>query len=292
MPRTQGAIAQIFHESKDEIEVRVMLPEEERNSLLSLEKLPVVTEQREVVLLSDVVDLTRQRGVDVLRRTDTKLTVHVTAEVDAKVTNANKVLTALSENGLKDIKAKYGVNYVFKGRSEDQQTTLQDMRYGLLLALMLIYIILAWVFSSYMWPLAILVAIPIGLAGAIFGHMLMGLDLTILSLFGFFGLSGIVINDSIILIMRFKELREEGMSVHDALTEASCQRLRAVILTSLTTIAGLLPLLFETSLQAQFLIPMATSISFGLAFATFLILILIPAILSLYEQTQQSPEPQ
>jgi multidrug efflux pump subunit AcrB len=126
-------------------------------------------------------------------------------------------------------------------------------------------------------------AIPFGLIGAIFGHLLLNIDLTILSLFGFFGLSGIVVNDSIILVSFYKELRTSGMEMHQALIEASCRRLRAVILTSLTTIAGLAPLLFETSLQAQFLIPMAASIAFGLLFATVLVLLIIPVLLSYHE---------
>ena len=125
-------------------------------------------------------------------------------------------------------------------------------------------------------------AIPFGIVGAIVGHCLLGIDLTILSLFGIFGLSGIVVNDSIILVVFFKHLRERGMPLRAAIVEAACQRLRAVLLTSLTTIAGLLPLLFETSLQAQFLIPMATTIAFGLAFSTVLVLFMIPALLSLY----------
>jgi multidrug efflux pump subunit AcrB len=117
--------------------------------------------------------------------------------------------------------------------------------------------------------------IPFGIVGALFGHFLMGITPTILSMFGLFALSGIVVNDSIILVVFYKQLREK-----EAIVEAACQRLRAVLLTSLTTIAGLLPLLFETSLQAQFLIPMAVSISFGLAFATFLVLLMVPALLS------------
>jgi multidrug efflux pump subunit AcrB len=125
--------------------------------------------------------------------------------------------------------------------------------------------------------------IPFGLVGAIMGHVVMGMDLTLLSLFGFFGLSGIVINDSIVLITFYKHLREEGIPIPVALVEAACQRLRAVLLTSLTTILGLTPILFETSLQAQFLIPMATSISFGLMFSTFLVLLAVPALLSIYE---------
>ena len=112
----------------------------------------------------------------------------------------------------------------------------------------------------------------------------MGIDLTILSMFGFFGLAGIVVNDSIILVVFYKQLRESGMAVEEAVVNAACQRLRAVLLTSLTTIAGLTPLLFETSLQAQFLIPMATSIAFGLAFSTLLVLLLVPALLVIYER--------
>ena len=125
--------------------------------------------------------------------------------------------------------------------------------------------------------------IPFGIVGALYGHFLMGITPTILSMFGLFALSGIVVNDSIILVVFYKQLRERGMAVKDAIVEAACQRLRAVLLTSLTTIAGLLPLLFETSLQAQFLIPMAVSISFGLAFATFLVLLLVPSLLSALE---------
>jgi len=151
------------------------------------------------------------------------------------------------------------------------------------LGLILIYLVLAWVFASYGWPVIVMAAIPFGLVGALFGHWLMGLDVTILSMFGLFGLSGIVVNDPIILVTFYQRLRREGVAVYEALVEAACQRLRAVLLTSLTTIAGLTPLLFETSLQAQFLIPMATSIAFGLAFATVLILLFIPALLSIYE---------
>jgi multidrug efflux pump subunit AcrB len=148
----------------------------------------------------------------------------------------------------------------------------------------MIYLVLAWVFSSYGWPLVVMAAIPFGLIGALIGHWLLGIDLTILSLFGIFGLSGIVVNDSIILVTFFKQLTESGMPTQQAIIEASTQRLRAVLLTSLTTIAGLTPLLFETSLQAQFLIPMAVSMSFGLMFSTVLVLLVIPAMLAVYER--------
>ena len=182
-----------------------------------------------------------------------------------------------------DLKSRYGIEYSFEGRAADQAETLGDMKRGMLFALALMYLILAWQFASYGWPLIVMSIIPFGLVGAITGHWLMGLDLTILSLFGFFGLSGIIVNDSIILVTFYRQLRESGMPVQEALVESSCQRLRAVLLTSLTTIFGLMPLLFETSLQAQFLIPMATSIAFGLMFATVLVLLVIPTLLSIYE---------
>jgi multidrug efflux pump subunit AcrB len=171
------------------------------------------------------------------------------------------------------------VETAYVGQGEDQRETLADMQTGLLLALGLIYLVLAAVFGSYAWPLVVMAAIPFGLVGALVGHWLMGLDLTILSLFGLFGLSGIVVNNAIILVSFYKDLRDEGYEQEEALVEASSQRLRPMLLTSLTTIAGLLPLLFEDSLQAQFLIPMAVSISFGLAAGTLLVLVLVPAIL-------------
>ena len=146
---------------------------------------------------------------------------------------------------------------------------------------------LAWVFGSYGWQLVVMSVIPFGIVGALVGHWVMGIELTILSFFGIFGLAGIVVNDSIILVVFYKHLREKGVPMEKAISEAACQRLRAVLLTSLTTIAGLTPLLFETSLQAQFLIPMAVSISFGLAFTTLLVLFLVPAMLRLHEGMMQ-----
>ena len=131
---------------------------------------------------------------------------------------------------------------------------------------LMIYIILAWVFESYIWPLAVMSIIPFGLVGAIFGHWLLGFDVTMMSIFGIFGLLGIVINDSIILTVAFKNLRAEGMPAKQAAVAASQKRLRAVLLTSLPTIVGILPLLFETALEAQFLKPMVISLSFGLLF--------------------------
>ncbi len=278
-----GRIAQIFQQGGDEIEVRVVLPDAERDSLASLEELPIALPGGGTVPLLSAITLRTRRGFETLRHTEGKLAALVSADVDPAVTTSNRVGALLRERVLPEIKRRFGVEYRFEGRQLDQRETLADMRRGGLFALALIYLVLAWVFASYGWPLVVMAAIPFGLTGALAGHWLLGIDLTILSLFGIFGLSGIVVNDSIILVIFYKQLLERGREPGEAIVEAACQRLRAVLLTSLTTIGGLLPLLFETSLQAQFLIPMAVSIAFGLAFSTVLVLLVIPALLRIHE---------
>lgn len=278
-----GRLAQIFQEGDEEIEVRVLLPNDERYNLVSLDRINVRVPGGEFVPLSTVVELQPKRGFEALRHADGQLAVEVSADVDTSVNNARRIIAALEADVLPGLTSRYGLHYSLEGRSAESRKTLGDMKRGLLIALALIYLVLAWVFASYGWPIVVMIAIPFGLVGAILGHWLLGIDLTILSLFGFFGLSGIVVNDSIILVTFYKHLREKGMAADDAIIEASCQRLRAVLLTSLTTIAGLTPLLFETSVQAQFLIPMAVSIAFGLMFSTVLVLLCVPALLSIYE---------
>lgn len=280
-----GQLLQVFYDSHDEVEVRIMLPKAERELQRTLKTLPIVTATGATAPLDNVINLESRRGLALLKHTDGQLGVHVTADVDNTVTNANQVIADIEKSVIPGLQSRYGIQTGFQGKAEDQRQTGADMKAGALIGLALIYIILAWVFGAYTWPLAVMVAIPFGLCGAVLGHLLLGLDLTVLSMFGMFGLSGIVINDSIILVTFYKELREDGMPVQEALVEASCQRLRAVLLTSLTTISGLLPLLFETSLQAQFLIPMAVSIAFGLAVGTLLILLVVPVLLSLIEGT-------
>ena len=279
-----GQLLQVFYDENEEIEVRILLPDEQRNYARTLDNFPVITAAGEMVQLSNVVTMTDQKGLDLVRHTEGKLGLHVTASVNNEENNANEVVAELNEGFLDELSSEYGIKIELKGRAEEQAQTGKDMALGAMIGLTLIYIILAWVFGSYSWPLAVLLAIPLGISGAILGHWLLGLDLTMLSWFGFFGLSGVVINDAIILVTFYRELREQGQPAKQAIVDASCQRLRAVMLTSLTTIAGLLPLLFETSLQAQFLIPMAVSISFGLAYATVLILFVIPALISLIEE--------
>jgi len=283
-----GWLVQIYQDGDDEIEVRAVLPDAERNRLNSLESFNVILPDGRAAPLANVVTLQARQGFEALRHAQGRPAVQVSADVDRSINNANKIIASLERTVLPTLAARYGVEYSLEGRSADQAETLADMRRGALLALALIYLVLAWVFASYGWPLVVMMAIPFGVVGALIGHWLLGIDLTILSLFGVFGLAGIVINDSIILVTFYKQQRAAGQAVREALIEAACQRLRAVLLTSLTTIAGLLPLLFEESLQAQFLIPMAVSISFGLAFATGLVLLFVPALLAVYESATTS----
>ena len=278
-----GIILQRFQQGADEVEVRLQLPESEQRRLDSLLHLPIMLPNGEFVALETVANWRSAQGFETLRHFNGSLSVDVSADVNAALNNTAEIVADLTQFTLPALASKYGIQYSVEGRSASQRETFADMRLGAIVALVLMYLVLAWVFSSYGWPLLVMLTIPLGLTGAVLGHWFMDMNLTILSLFGFFGLSGIVVNDSIILVMFYRHIRDKGMSIYDALEEAACQRLRAVLLTSLTTIAGLTPLLFETSRQAQFLIPMAVSIAFGLAFATLLILLVIPAMLSIYE---------
>ena len=271
----------------DDIDVRLHLTESERNRLSSLSDLDIILPNGRSEPVDNLATIESERGFETIRHSNGRLAITVTGSVDPAVNNANEIRSKLENEVLPELASRYSVKFSFEGRQADQSETLGDMKVGVVLALTLIYLVLSWVFGSYGWPLLVMFIIPFGIVGAIWGHVAMGQDVTLLSLFGFFGLSGIVVNDSIILLVFYKQLREKGMDIAEAVIEASCSRLRAVLLTSLTTIAGLTPLLFETSLQAQFLIPMAISLAFGLAFATLLVLFVIPCLLMIYENARQ-----
>ncbi|MEE9423561.1 MAG: efflux RND transporter permease subunit [Methylococcales bacterium] len=280
-----GIVVQRFQDGPDEVEVRVMLPASEREHLSTLPKLNVSLSNGETVPFQTVAKWHTKQGFEVLRHTGGALAIEVSSGVDRGQSTVDQALQTIQSDILPELREQYGIKISIAGRSADESQTMEDMKYGVVIGLTLIYLVLAAVFSSYGWPLVVMTAIPFGLIGALFGHWLLGIDMTILSMFGLFGLSGIIVNDSIILATYYKELRDTGMAIDDALEEAACQRLRAVLLTSLTTVAGLTPLLFETSIQAGFLIPMAASIAFGLAFGTILVLFFIPVLLSCYELT-------
>ncbi|XGA79439.1 efflux RND transporter permease subunit [Halomonas sp. CH40] len=287
-----GQIVQIHQSGADEIEVRVQLPREQRESLSTLSQLAVNLADGRKVPLAQVVEFSHRQGFETLRHAEGQLAVEVTAEINGEVTSAEEVLDSLSAELIPQLEREYFLQASFEGRAADQRETLADMRTGLVIGLGLMYGVLTWVFASWSLPLIVMAIIPFSLVGALLGHWALGIDLTILSLFGLFGLSGIVVNNAIILVSFYRQQRGKGLDITAALNEAVVQRVRAVLLTSLTTIGGLLPLLFETSLQAQFLIPMATSIAFGLGGSTFLVLLVIPALLSWLENARERMQPQ
>lgn len=282
-----GRIAQIYQDGRDEVEVRVQLPRAQRESMASLADMTVRIPDGRFVPLVQVMNLDYRQGFEALRHADGVLAVEASASLNTRISTADQVLNNLAENVLPQLVRDFNLRYSFEGRSADQRETLADMQTGLVIGLGLMYVVLAWVFASWSLPVIVMSIIPFALVGALLGHWLMGLQLTILSLFGLFGLSGIVVNNAIILVAFYGDARKKGLGINDALNEAAVQRVRAVLLTSLTTIGGLLPLLFETSLQAQFLIPMATSIAFGLGLSTLLVLLVTPALLSYLEQFRE-----
>ncbi len=278
-----GKRVQIFNENDSEIEVKVMLPDAERDDIASLQQFPIKTVSGSLVPLANIATFTNRRGIDLIRHTDAKMSIQINADVDSEMNNAMTLLSEMKENVLPPILARHNLTFGLGGKSYQEQVMLETMAVGAMLTLILIYLILTWVFASYLWPLAIMMAIPFGLTGAIFGHWVMGLEISAMSMLAFFSLTGIVVNDSIVLVSFLKREIENGLSLLEALRHSISARFRAVLLTSLTTIAGLMPLAFETSSLAMMTTPIAITICFGLAFATLLVLLVIPALILLLE---------
>ena len=271
----EGETALRFARGDEEVEVRVRLsdPPDGLDSLYLFG--PGGTE----VPLTTLAEVTTSGSHDVIRRERGRRQVAVTADVDETVTTSSRVLAALVRDGLARTATDAGLEWRFAGRAEEEEETFADMGVGAAVGLVGMFLVLAWIFGSYTRPLAVMAVIPFGFIGVCLAHLLTGFDLTILSMIGMIGLSGIVINDSIILMVAIRDHEGDGTPFRDVLVDACCSRLRAVLLTSLTTIGGLLPICFETSLQAQFLIPVALTIVAGLATVTFLVLCLVPAML-------------
>ncbi len=277
-----GAIAKRFPRGDEEVLIRVQF---DRNhiSQTQLDRLYLRSPAGSEVPLSQVVAFKNETGFATVKREDGSRQVSITGEIDKAITSTDRVINALKRDGINDIAARHKVTITFAGKAEEQQRTFGDMIRGVIIGFSAIYIILAWVFSSYSKPVVVMSVIPFGFVGAAFGHFIMGYDMTIMSLVSLVGLSGIVVNDSIILVSTVKEHLDMGEDARTAIARGTRERLRAVILTSATTIGGLTPLMFETSLQAQFLIPMAITIVFGLLVATLLVLIVVPALLAMLE---------
>jgi len=219
-------------------------------------------------------------GLASIQRADSNRTVSVQANVDKTITSGEEILARMNEDYFPTFRAQHpGVNIALLGDAEQRKRSLGSLVGGFGISLISIYILLAIPLKSYTRPLAIMSVIPFGIIGALLGHFVFGIPVSILSLFGLLALSGIVVNDSLVLVHRVDELRAEGLSLADALHDAGGQRFRAILLTTLTTFVGLVPLLAEPAVQAQFLKPMAVSVGFGVVFATVITLVLLPMLM-------------
>jgi multidrug efflux pump subunit AcrB len=299
-----GEEAQRIQRGRDDVKVMVRLPEARRASLGGLEELRIRTPDGSEVPFATAARVHSARGPSAIKRTDRRRVVNVTADVDITEGNANEVIADLESNVLPALLSDYpGIRYSLAGEQEEQRETLTGLLRGFLFALLVIYALLAIPFRSYFQPLIVMSAIPFGLIGAIWGHVAMGLDLAILSFFGIVALTGVVVNDSLVLVDFInRAYRDQGLPLAKAIRIAGGSRFRPILLTSLTTFAGLTPLLLEKSMQAQFLIPMAVSLAFGVLFATFIILLLVPCLYAIQQDIKalflrllgrdEVPEPQ
>ncbi len=274
-----GAEAQRIQRGKDEVRVMVRYPEDERRSLGDLENMRVRTPSGEEVPFSSVAEAKMGRGFSRITRINRKRVVNVRASVDKDTIEPHVVINEITKEFMPALLAKYpGVSYALEGESREQAETMGGLMQGFFLALIIIYALMAVPLRSYIKPLIIMAVIPFGIVGAIFGHLVLGLSLSILSFCGIVALTGVVVNDSLVMVDFITRRENEGMPRFEAIRWAGIRRFRPILLTSLTTFLGLTPMLMERSLQARFLAPMAVSLAFGILFATVITLILIPSL--------------
>lgn len=278
-----GDIVQRYQRDKDEVKVRVRYPENARQTPADIMQSRIRLPDGTVVPLVNVATVSSEYQQDEITRIDGLRAIYLSAQVDKNVIASNELVDLLRRDLLPELTQQFpNLDVYFSGEAEEQSETTGSMSSMFVAALLVIYVLLAIPLKSYIQPVLIMMAIPFGIVGAIIGHWLNDLTISILSLNGILALSGVVVNDSLLLVSRFNELRkDEGFTIHDAIVEACTSRLRAVFLTSITTFAGLVPLLSETSMQAQFLIPAAASLGYGILFATLITLVLIPALLKI-----------
>lgn len=282
-----GAEAVRIQRGRNEVKVMVRLPEKERQSRYYLEQMILRTPTGGEIPLGDAVTISPGRADRSILRKDGRRIVTVEADVRPR-SQAGQVATAITKETLPTLMQKYtGLNYSFSGRQAERKESVEALISGLLKALLVIYVMLAIPFNSYIQPMIIMLAIPFGLTGAVVGHLIMGYSLSVISLFGIVALSGVVVNDALVLINFANRRREKGLVAFDAIVDAAVHRFRPILLTTLTTFGGLLPMIFETSRQARFLIPMALSLGFGIVFATLINLMLVPSFYLLVTDFQK-----
>jgi len=274
-----GEEVQRVQRGQDEVKVMVRYPQDERDSVGYLDNVRIRTPQGGQVPFHAVAEMELSEAPTTIRRFDRERAIRVSAEVDKENYEPGKITQDILSNDVPEVLAQFpGVRTKLTGASESQQEVQHDLAKGTFFALFLIYALMAVPLKSYSQPLIIMSVIPFGIIGALVGHWILGIEVSMMSLFGIIALSGVVVNDSLILVDFVNREKEMGVPLEQAVTDAARKRFRAILLTSLTTFFGLIPIVLETSLQALILIPMAASLAFGILFATVITLFLIPVL--------------
>ena len=274
-----GAEALRQQRGRNEVRVMVRLPESERRSLYNLEELLIRTPDGGETPLGEVAESDPGRAYTEIKRVNGKRVLNVSASVTPGVVNENKVLDDLKVTYIPQLMQNYpGLNWSFVGHERSRRESMAALGYGLCFAMGGIYILLAALFRSYVMPVLVMISIPLGITGALLGHIIMGYELSIISVFGVIALCGVVVNGGLVLVVTANKYVENGDDVGDAAIRAGARRFRPIVLAALTTFFGLAPMIFETSVSARFLIPMALSLGFGILFSMPVILILTPAL--------------
>lgn len=279
-----GGEAQRIIRDGEEVRVMVRYPKLTRERFSELKYAVITTPQGQEVMLGDVVTLTETPGINYIRREEGYRSVYIYGSIDEEVVEPNTIIKQVEENLLPQLKSNFpGVKSELGGSIEEEQAQESEFVTFLIAGLLMIYILLAIPLKSYGQPLIIMSVIPFSLTGAIWGHFIFGIDLSILSLFGLIAAAGVVINDSLVMTDFINQRRKQGHAILAAVTEAGCARFRAITLTSITTFVGVLPIMFETSTQAKIVIPMAVALGFAILYATFVTLILVPCLYMILE---------
>ncbi len=287
-----GIEIQRIQRGRDEVRVLVRYPSEDRQSLETLENIklkspPSITGESDEIAISQIVVGKPSRGVSSIKRVNGRRAIKIAADVNREVANAKKIADTFTVDHLEKLSSKFdNISWDYQGEQKDQNDSLKEMTSKFFFALLIIYILMAIPLKSYVQPLIVMSVIPFGMVGAVLGHIFMGMEISIMSLCGLVALAGVVVNDSLVLVDYVNRQRALGMSAKEAAWSAGARRFRPIVLTSLTTFAGLMPMLWETDMQARFLIPMAVSLGYGILFATAITLILVPSVYLMLEDVK------
>ena len=278
-----GAEVMRLQRGRHEVKLMVRYPKDERDSLVNFREIRVQTADGSQRPITELAEVNLSRGFSEINRVDQMRSITVSADLDEAKADANLIIAELQNEFMPQLKSKHpSLQVRWEGQREQSRESMGSLVTGFAIAIVAMFVLLVLQFQSYIQPLLILMIVPFGMIGAVWGHAIMGLPLTFFSMFGLVALAGVVVNDSIVLIDFINARAQEGKPIREALVEAGQRRFRPIMLTSMTTIAGLAPLMTERSFQAQLLIPMATSLAFGLMVATGLVLILVPVFYLLY----------